>query len=73
MPQKKNPSGPSPEALAAFYRLRSESLRNSHTTTQEQTQQMNRQVNQPKPEVQQPMGIVEYVLSALAGHPGVRK
>ncbi len=60
----------SPEALAAFYRHRSESLRNNHTTIKAQNEAMNLE----KPIVDNNMrpstGIVEYVISALQGHPG---
>ena len=53
-PKKTQPVGPSPEALAAFYRLRSESLRGSHTTTQDATMnQQQQQQNQTPVQTQQ--------------------
>lgn len=64
----------SPQALEAFYRLRSQNLRNNSTTTENQ----NKGMEQAQQEIQQKdrpadMGILEYVMSALGGHPGVRK
>lgn len=66
---RRNGQQVSPEALAAFYRLRTESLTDSHTTQKASTKQM--EATQALPAGMQPtQGIVDYVISALAGHPG---
>lgn len=53
-----------PEAVAAFYRLRSQSLQDSHTTAVP--------AKPAAPPPPQPMGLWEYLTSALAGRPGQR-
>ena len=63
------PPGPSPEALAAFYKMRSESLRDSHTTTQDAQMQTTPQQPQPA-DNHGGMGWLDYLISALKGHPG---
>ncbi len=66
----RNGQAVSPDALAAFYRKRSESLQNSHTTTREQEAKMI-----PAPTAQpsgrpEDMGWIDYIISALRGTPG---
>jgi hypothetical protein len=67
--QYRNGQQVSPEALAAFYRHRTESLQNSHTTQRQQSAQMEQQ-KKVEDGMRPTMGIVDYVISALAGHPG---
>ena len=70
MTEKRNGQQVDPAALAAFYRHRSESLRNSHTVAREGTQGMNQAQLRGEQTKRPTVGIVEYVISALQGHPG---
>lgn len=66
-----NQSKVSPDALAAFYRHRSESLRQTSTVKGQQDEQLNQSQKLNTPKGQRPtMGVLEYVISALQGHPG---
>lgn len=66
-PPTKVQSGPSADALAAFYRQRSESLRRNTTTTEDQA--MNQQQKQADTPVQaDTRGWFQRLYDALGGH-----
>lgn len=72
--EKRNGQKVDPAALAAFYRHRSESLRDAHTVARQgpdgsQAIQATQQANQKK-KLRPVEGILDYVLSAFQGHPG---
>ena len=61
------------EALEAFYRMRSESLRNSHTTTQEgPSGPAPVQPQPPKPAKARRPGILGYIADAYESATGYR-
>ncbi len=70
--QEAKDRGVSPEALAAFYRQRSESLRGAHTVQGETTNAMIQAQKDADAAKAQPMGLFDYIISALKGTPGQR-
>lgn len=69
--QVRNGQAVSDEAMAAFYRHRSEALR--RTTTVAKPGTTGTPAATPAAPAPQPtVGVFDYIVSALKGHPGVR-
>lgn len=68
MAQKPTQVGPSAEALAAFYRQRSESLRRNTTTTEDSKMQTQQDQHNATPAQQDMRSWYQKLYDALGGH-----